>query len=188
MGDRSPGSVGRDVLPDIIETGRLLLRPYRLADVDDVLAYTQDPQWARFMGSPPYGREDAERALAKQIVMDRQRQPNWAFVLDDTVIGGLTMFFDFEHRSAEIGYSVGRKYWSNGFCTEAVRAVIDVAFSTHQDLIRIHAKTDPENIASQRVLEKVGMAKEGVLRCSRVQGGEVFDEASFSILRSEWKS
>lgn len=175
----------RIVLPEIIETDRLLLRPFRLDDVDEVLDYARDPEWARFIGSAPYEREDAERAVAKQILMDRRSQPNWAFVFEETVIGGLTMFLDFEHRSAEIGYSVGRRHWNKGFCTEAVRAVITVAFSNHRDLNRIHAKTDPANVASQRVLEKVGMVKEGVLRSSRVQDGEAFDEACFSILRSE---
>lgn len=82
---------------------------------------------------------------------------------------------------------MGRKHWNQGLGTEAVRAVIDVAFSVHEDLNRVWARTDPENGASQRVLEKLGMVKEGVLRQSRVYGELAFDEAYFSVLRSEWE-
>lgn len=178
----------RAALPEIIRTERLVLRPYRVTDVDDVLAYAQDPEWSRFLSDlpDPYGRADAERAVAQQILTDRITQPSWAFELDGTVVGGLVLFFDFENRSAEVGYSVARPHWNKGLCTEALRAVLDAAFSIHEDLNRVHARTDPANVGSQRVLEKVGMAKEGVLRMNRVHGEEAFDEAVFSVLRSEW--
>jgi len=96
--------------------------------------------------------------------MDRIREPNWAMVSQGRVIGGVVLLMDFSNRSAEVGYSVGRKYWNRGLATEAVHAVIAVAFSTHEDLNRVWARTDPDNLASQRVLEKVGMTKDGVLR------------------------
>ena len=70
--------------------------------------------------------------------------------------------------------------------TEAARGVIDSAFSTCPGLNRVHARADHRNTASQRVMEKVGMMKEGVLRQSRIERGEVIDEARFAILRSEW--
>lgn len=180
----------RDALPEVVETSRLTLRPFRLGDVEDVLAYAQDPEWSRFLRDlpQPYDRAEAEKAVAKQILMDRVQEPNWAIVFEGRVIGGVVLLLDFTNRSAEIGYSVGRRHWNQGLGTEAVRAVIDLAFSTHQDLNRVWARTDPANVASQRVLEKTGMMKEGVLRLSRVYGEVAFDEAYFSILRSEWEA
>lgn len=179
----------RGVLPEVIETERLVLRPFQLGDVNDVLAYAQDPEWARYLRDlpQPYERVEAERAVAQQVVMDRTQEPNWALVLGGRVIGGVVLFMDFSNRSAEIGYSVGRDYWNQGLGTEAVRAVIDQAFSTHQELNRVWARTDPDNVASQRLLEKAGMVKEGVLRLSRVYGEVAYDEAYFSILRREWE-
>lgn len=181
--------VDRDVLSEVVQTERLTLRPFALGDVEDVLAYARDPEWSRFLRDlpQPYGRAEAERAVAQQILMDRVQEPSWAIVLEGRVIGGVVLLLDFSNRSAEIGYSVGRRHWSQGFGTEAVRAVIDLALSTYQDLNRIWARTDPENVASQRVLEKVGMMQEGVLRLSRVYRGVAFDEAYFSILRREWE-
>jgi ribosomal-protein-alanine N-acetyltransferase len=86
-----------------------------------------------------------------------------------------------------VGYSVGRAHWNRGLCTEGLRAVLEVAYATHEELNRIHARTDPANAASQRVLEKVGMSREGVLRACRVVDGVAFDEVSFAILRAELK-
>jgi ribosomal-protein-alanine N-acetyltransferase len=177
-------------MPDTIETERLRLRPFQLDDVDDVLSYAQDPEWSRFLRSlpRPYGRMDAERFIARQILLDRATHPAWAIVYEGSVIGGINFRFDLEHRSAEMGYSVARTFWNRGFCTEAAWAVIDHAFSTREDLIRVQARADDQNGASQRVMEKVGMAKEGVLRQGRVERGEAFDEAWYSILRSEWRA
>ncbi|MGD2047292.1 MAG: GNAT family N-acetyltransferase [Gemmatimonadota bacterium] len=178
----------RETLPEVIETGRLILRPFELGDVDDVLAYAQDPEWSRYLRllPRPYERPHAEQFIARQLLLDRTKHPTWAIGLNGTVIGGLNLRFDFEHLSAEVGYSVAREHWRKGICTEAARAVIDAGFSTHEDLNRIHARADAENVASQRVMEKVGMTKEGVLRMNRVERDEAVDEAIFSILRREW--
>jgi len=178
----------RAVLPEVIETERLRLRPFQLGDVDDVLAYAQDPEWARFLRDlpQPYGRAEAERAVAQQVVMDRTQAPNWAMVKDGRVVGGIVLLVDFSNRSAEIGYSVGREYWNQGLGTEAVRSVVQQAFSTYRELNRVWARTDPDNVASRRLLEKVGMVEEGVLRLSRVHGEVAYDETHFSILQNEW--
>jgi ribosomal-protein-alanine N-acetyltransferase len=189
--DRSkepPRVEDRPVLPSEIQTERLLLRPFRLDDVDDVLAYARDPEWSRYLRllPRPYEREDAERFVARQILLEPTTHPAWALALDDAVVGGVKLRFAFEHRSVEIGYSLARSLWNRGLCTEAARAVVDAAFSTHQELNRLWARADVQNVASHRVMEKIGMTKEGVLRGNRVERGEAVDEACFSILRNEW--
>ncbi len=180
----------RSVLPEAIETDRLVLRPFELGDVGDVLAYAQDPEWSRYLRilPRPYELKHAEQFIARQLLLDRSTHPSWAITLEGSVIGGVNLRFNFEHRSAEIGYSVARKHWKKGICTEAAGAVIDAAFSTHEDLNRVHARADADNLGSQRVMEKIGMVKEGVLRLNRVERGEAFDEAWFSILRPEWEA
>jgi ribosomal-protein-alanine N-acetyltransferase len=175
------------LLPDSIDTDRLKLRPWRLDDVDDVFSYAQDPEWSRYlrMLPTPYTREDAERFVAGQLLLDRETHPSWAVTQAERVIGGVNLRFDFDHGLAEIGYSIARVHWNQGFCTEAARAVIDAAFSTHPALNRVQARADHRNTASQRVMEKVGMTKEGVLRQSRIERGEALDEAWFAVLRSD---
>ena len=179
----------RTALPELIETTRLLLRPFELGDVDDVYAYAQDPEWSRFLRAlpRPYERKDAEQFIARQLLLDRVAQPTWAVVVHDAVIGGIGLRFRFEHLQAELGYSIARAEWGKGYCSEAAAAVIDAAFETHPDLNRVQARADRENGASQRVMEKVGMTKEGVHRLGRVERGEAFDEVWYAILRGEWR-
>ena len=176
-------------LPEVIETARLVLRPYGLADVDDVLAYAQDPEWSRYLRllPRPYKREHAEQFVARQLLLDRITHPAWAITLERRVIGGVNLRVDLDRRAAEMGYSVARGHWNKGICTEAARSVIDAAFSSYQDLNRVYARADVDNVGSQRVMEKVGMTKEGVLRMNRVERGEAVDDAVFAILRREWE-
>lgn len=180
----------REPLPTEIETERLRLRPWRLGDVKDVLAYARDPEWSRYlrMLPVPYTPEDAERFIARQLVRDPISHQAWALELEGTVVGGVDLRFKFEHALCEIGYSLARIHWNRGICTEAARAVIDAAFSTYADLNRIHARADNSNAASQRVMEKLGMTREGVLRMSRVERGVALDEAWYAILRPEWRA
>jgi RimJ/RimL family protein N-acetyltransferase len=73
-----------------------------------------------------------------------------------------------------------------GYGTEVVQMMVDYLF-LHKDIVRIQAETHPGNLGSQRVLEKVGFSKEGIIRCSFFSRGVYRDTAMWSILREEWK-
>ena len=104
----------RLVLPETITTDRLRLRPYSLNDLDDVLAYAQDPEWARFLPVPqPYLREHGESWLADQMKLDRERSPLWAIERDGVVVGGINLAHDTENRTTVMGYSVARWLWGH---------------------------------------------------------------------------
>jgi len=180
--------VERRALPAVIETERLQLRPWGLGDVEDVLSYANDREWSQYLHVIPfpYERPHAEQFIARQILLDPVTHPSWAVTLEGSAIGGVNVRFTFEHAVAEIGYSIARRHWSKGFCTEAAGAVRDAAFSVHEELNRVRAFADARNVASQRVMEKLGMTREGVLRQNRVERGEVMDEAWYGILRPEW--
>lgn len=63
----------------LIDTARLRLRPFGLQDVEAVLSYATDPEWARYLPVPqPYLREHAEQFVASQVLLDRERHPTWA--------------------------------------------------------------------------------------------------------------
>lgn len=176
------------MLPDIIETERLCLRPLKLEDVEDVLAYATDVEWARYLPVPqPYNRGHAEEFVASQILIDREHNPSWALVHNGTVIGGTNLRLDLENHVAELGYSVARRHWGQGFATEAARAVIDAAFQSLADLNKVRAMADLRNRASQRVMDKLGMTREGVLRQNRLLRAEYVDEVWYGLLRSEWE-
>jgi RimJ/RimL family protein N-acetyltransferase len=86
----------------------------------------------------------------------------------------------------EIGYNLVPNDRRKGYCTEAVRIIVDYLFLS-RDIARIQAQTHPRNVASQKVLEKAGFKKEGTLRKSYFLRGEWTDSLIYSILREEWK-
>jgi len=183
------GDEAMQTLPDIIETARLRLRPFRLQDAVAVPAYASDLEWARYLPVPqPYTAADAERFLAGQVLLDHQRHPSWAIEHAGAVRGGINIRFDFDNRVAELGYSIGRSYWGQGLTTKAARAVLDLAVSAYATLNRICARADTRNVGSLRVMEKIGMIREGVLRQNRVVRGQLVDEVWCGILRREWEA
>lgn len=174
-------------LPEVMHTPRTKLRRFEFGDVDDVFAYASDPEWARYLPVPrPYSREAARQFIALQILQDRATHPSWAIEVAGTVIGGINIRFQFDYRIGELGYSVARNYWGQGIATEVVRTVVDQAFAVFVELHKVRAMADARNIGSQRVMEKVGMKREGLLRQNRYSQVEFIDEVWYGILRKEW--
>ncbi|MGB8779688.1 MAG: GNAT family protein [Candidatus Bathyarchaeia archaeon] len=89
-------------------------------------------------------------------------------------------------KQLEIGYSLVPSERGKGYCTEATQLMVDYLFLS-KDTMRIQAQTDPRNVASNKLLEKVGFKKEGTLRKSFFMRGEWVDSYIYSILREEWK-
>jgi ribosomal-protein-alanine N-acetyltransferase len=114
------------------------------------------------------------------------RDSGWFFVekKDGTKIG--TMFHFLTGNLLEIGYILVPSERGKGYCSEAVKIMVDYLFLS-RELVRVQAITDVDNFASQRVLEKAGFKKEGILRKSGFIRGEWRDRCLFSILREEWK-
>jgi RimJ/RimL family protein N-acetyltransferase len=177
------------MLPNIIETARLHLRPIGFQDVEAVLSYATDPEWARYLPVPqPYLREHAEQFVASQVLLDRERHPAWVIEHTGVVRGGINVRFDFANQVGEMGYSIARSHWGQGLTTEAAQAVLDAAFVAYEALKRIRAMADVRNTGSLRVMEKIGMRREGTLRQNRITRGESIDEVWCGILRSEWEA
>jgi len=86
----------------------------------------------------------------------------------------------------EIGYAIIPSERGKGYCTEAVRIIVDYMFLS-KDIVRIQAHIDPRNKASQKVAEKAGFKREGTIRKSFFTKGEWRDMLLYSILREEWK-
>ena len=107
---------------------------------------------------------------------------------DGSKIGFIAHFYVLHvaGRQLEIGYSLVPDERGKGHCSEAVKIMVDYLFLS-RDIGRIQAQTDPRNVASQKVLEKAGFKKEGILRKSFFTRGEWRDAFVYAILREEWK-
>jgi len=141
-----------------LRTANVVLRRFRESDVDDALAYRNDPEFARFLPHipQPFTRADAERFVATNRTEPWDTLPTFAIVLDHHVIGTVNFEIDPATHVAMIGYAIARAHWGRGLATEAARAALEWAFAEH-DLVEVWASTDAANVRSRRVLEKLGM-------------------------------
>lgn len=172
-----------------LKTERLLLRPFRLGDVDDVFEYARDPEWAKYLLlriPQPYSREDAEEFLAGAVLTSWDTNPLFAIMLDSTVIGGINLRIRPADEIAGLGYGIARTHWGKGLVPEAALAVIGWGFKQY-GLTKIYATADPRNKRSHRVMEKLGMTREGVLRSHRKGREARVDEVYYGLLREEWE-
>jgi RimJ/RimL family protein N-acetyltransferase len=177
------------MLPGTIDGGRLSLRPFRADDAEAVFSYASDEQFLRYLPiATPYTQADTRDFLAKQAALDRELNPSWALDIGGVACGGINIRFFAEHRVAEIGYGVARRLWGQGLATAAARLVIAAAFGCYAGLSRVRAKADARNVASVRVMEKLGMRREGLMRSDRLCRGELTDEVVYGLLRSEWRA
>jgi RimJ/RimL family protein N-acetyltransferase len=159
-----------------LRLSRLRLREWREDDWREAHVYASDPEVVRYMDWGP-NTEDETRDFIAGAMRARQASPriqyNLAVVLAETdqVIGGCRLWIESaEHREASIGYSLARAHWGRGYATELARGLLRLGFET-LGMHRIWAIVEPENGASARVLEKVGMLREGRLRDHRYAKG-----------------
>ncbi len=123
--------------------------------------------------------------LEKQYERTTSTGGAWFFIekKDGTKIGYVAHYL--ARKQHEIGYGVIPSEQGRGYCTEAATMIVDYLFLT-KNLVRIQADADRANVASQRVLEKVGFTKEGVLRKVSFEQGGWRDAVLYSLLRDEW--
>lgn len=174
-----------------LHTARLGLRPFDDADADDLFALQSNAHVLRYWDAPPWSeRQQAERFLTTcrqmaedgsgaRLAVDR--------ATDGTFIGWCSLArWNPDFRSASLGYCFQEAVWGQGYATEAAGALLDWAFDT-LDLNRVQAQADTRNMASARVLEKLGFLREGTLREDCVVNGEVSDSWVYGLLRREWR-
>ena len=172
--------------PTNLSTQRLLLRPFSPDDVNDVFSYASDPEWSRFLPVPiPYTREDAQDFVEGNTNSNWERNAMFAIEFNGGVVGGIDLRIDAPNAMAMVGYAIARAHWNQGLMTEAVQAVVDWGFKEF-GLAKIWSFADVENVASWRVMEKIGMTREGTLRSHGVLRGVRQDFHYYGILRCEW--
>ena len=174
--------------PTTIRTERLLLRPLGFEDVDDVLAYASDPEWSQFLPVPdPYTLKDAEEFIAHQVLLSWDKEPSFAIEFDGSVVGCVALEIKSPISIASLHYAIARRCWNQGLMTEAAQAILNWGFQEF-GLEKVYSWADVENIGSWRVMEKIGMTREGTLRSQGVNRGVRQDYHYYGILRREWKA
>lgn len=178
------------VSPYPIRTSRLTVRIMRVADVEVFSAYRNDPDVARHqLWDLPYTLDRARADLAEQDERDDLAPGEWtqlAVERDGEVIGDVCCHLDPTGSVAEIGFTLATPFQGNGFATEAARALADDLVE-RLGVVRLFGELDPVNVASQRVLENLGLTFESHTRLSFLWRGEWTDNMSYGATAEQYR-
>ncbi|MWV46800.1 GNAT family N-acetyltransferase [Paenibacillus sp. HJL G12] len=173
----------------VLETERLIIREYRDDDRESVHRYASDPIVTRYTLWGPNTLEDTQAHIAMMLTMQRE-EPRTGYEFAVTLksggelIGGVGLHVN--GSNGEIGYCYHPDYWGRGYAYESALAMLELGF-TQLGLHRIYATCRPENTGSERVMQKLGMQKEGHLREHlRSNKGGFVDSYLYSILIQDY--
>lgn len=175
----------------ILVTERLALRELRDTDAAAIAAGAGDRRVAKYLLQvpSPYPVALARRwAIARRAWWDQGRGLTLAVTRrdePDRLLGTVSLRRHARDRRAELGYWLAVPAWGHGIATEGVRAIVDYGFR-ELVLARIYAQVIADNRASMRVLEKLGMRREGVLRQHVKKARRLHDLVLFGLLRADW--
>jgi RimJ/RimL family protein N-acetyltransferase len=173
-----------------LESPRLRLRQLHAADVPALFAVFSDHEVMRYWSHAPFRTIEQAEWYLRDIDAGRVNGTHyqWGIALldSDAVIGTTTLFsLDRKNRRAEIGYALLSRQWKMGYASEALGQLIAYAFD-HLGINRLEADIDPRNIASCRLVEKIGFKYEGELRERWYVEGEVQHSAIYGLLAREF--
>ncbi|MFJ7730296.1 GNAT family N-acetyltransferase [Lysinibacillus sp. NPDC097231] len=167
-----------------ITTNRLVIRKFDIHDWQAVYNYTSNKTVMKYIPEGVFNEEEA-----KKFVMENSEDtPKYFPVVlqaGNIVIGHIVFHQYFGDHTYEIGWVLNPNYYNNGYASEAARAVLDYGFKVMK-LHRIIATCQPENIPSYRVMEKIGMRREGYFKKCIPHGEEWWDEYYYAVLDEEW--
>ena len=170
----------------ILETERLTLRRVLPSDVKEMFELRSNPETMKYIPRPLVTNYDEALAHIKMMEdkIETNEGINWAITLkgDDKMLGVIGHYrIKPEHYRAEVGYMILPEYHGKGITTEAVQCVVDYGFNTMQ-LHSIEGVIDPENEASERVLQKCGFVKEAHFKENEFYDGKFIDAVVYSKL------
>ncbi len=168
----------------VLETDRLLLRKFHINDKESVLAYGSDEQTLKYLVWPGI----TDLAEAEKVVTVYYSRPGvYALELKETsqCIGCIDIRIEPQHEKAGFGYVLNRNFWSHGYMTEALKAILKLCFEK-LELNRVEATHYVGNEGSGRVMQKCGMQFEGIsLQEVKIKG--IFqDVVHYGITRLQW--
>ncbi len=171
-----------------LETERLLLRRFEMADAGQLTALLQSPETIEMLMdiTHPYTEAEAE-AMIRRSHQEAMEGTACRFALerpqDFTLIGYMDIEVNLTHQRGELAYWIGQPFWHQGYAAEAARRVVQFGFEELK-LNRVYAYCLEHNSAAARVLEKAGLVREGVFRQGAYHHGSYEDVAFYGLLRT----
>ncbi|KAK9083808.1 hypothetical protein Scep_030279 [Stephania cephalantha] len=165
---------------------KISLRPIELSDVDDFIEWAGDDKVTKYCRWNTFTSKDEALIFLRDVVASHP----WyrAIIFDNEVVGSIHVTptgSGKDERRGELAYHLKAKYWGMGIATAAVKAVVFCVFKELPWLERMEGLVFVENKGSQRVLEKAGLLREGVLRKYFFIRGKSVDIVVYSILADD---
>ncbi|HWL24429.1 MAG TPA: GNAT family N-acetyltransferase [Ureibacillus sp.] len=169
-----------------VTSERLHIRKFEQADWQAVHEYTSDPIVMKYIPEGVFNENDAKTFVLENVGDHAQK---FAVILKDEnmLIGHMVFHKYFGEHTFEIGWVFNPNYYNKGYATEAAYALLKHGFETMK-LHRIIATCQPENPASFRIMEKIGMRREGYFKKCIPHGVEWWDEYYYAILEEDWNN
>lgn len=170
-----------------LETKKLLLREISLDDAADYFLHRSDKETMKHIGKPLHQSVSETQELIKKIAAGMQANETiaWAISLKENpkFIGTIGYHRILkEHHRGEIGYMIGKEHWNKGIVSEAAEKIIDYGF-TKMNFHSIEGVIDPTNIASGKLLKKLGFTKDAYFKENYLFDGKYMDTEVYSLLR-----
>ncbi|PFF17917.1 GNAT family N-acetyltransferase [Bacillus anthracis] len=166
-----------------IEAERLLIRKFEFKDWEAVHEYTSDSNVMKYIPEGVFTEEDTRNFVNKNMGENAKNFP--VILIDENILIGHIVFHKyFGEHTYEIGWVFNSKYFNKGYASEAAQATLKYGFK-EMKLHRIIATCQPENTSSYRVMEKIGMRREGYFKKCIPHGNEWWDEYYYAILEEE---
>jgi len=173
-----------------LETPRLILRVVTMGDLEDMFAYSSDEEVTRFLRWGPHRALEETESYIRGVLREYEEGKDgpWGIEYRDTgrLVGSIhLMKINAQHCKAEIGFVLSRSYWNRGLMSEALKRVLEHSFESI-GLNRIEGLCLVDNLAGIRVMKKLGMRQEGVLREYSYQKGAFRDFVVYSMLKRDY--
>jgi len=186
-------AVERPVAPVLpLRTERLLLRRFEDGDLEPLLVFHADPEAVRYVPFPPRDRATLAPVLARKVRSTAFAADGDLIELavtlaeDGTLVGDVLLALrSVVHQTVEVGYIFAPRSGGQGYATEAVRALLDLAFG-ELGARRVVARVDERNLRSRALLERLGLRLEAHLIENEWVKGELTSEVDYALLAREW--
>ncbi|QDQ01904.1 GNAT family N-acetyltransferase [Lysinibacillus fusiformis] len=166
-----------------VKSQRLAIREFELHDWQAVYEYTSNMNVMKYIPEGVFSEEDAKTFVSTN--MDEAKNFPVVLIDENFLIGHIVFHQYFGEHTYEIGWVFNPKYYNKGYASEAAQAILNYGFKDMQ-LHRIIATCQPQNIPSYKVMEKIGMRREGYFQKCIPHGDEWWDEYYYAVLAEEW--
>lgn len=169
----------------ILESARLILRPFTMDDVEDVFSYASDSVVTEYLTWPSHTEISQTKKVVKEFYIGNIGTYAIELKSEGKCIGCIELRPCIEHDKSGFGYVLDRNYWNKGYMSEALNLILNFSFSK-LNLNRVESNHYVGNEGSGRVMQKCGMKYEGTGKQEMKIKGKFYDVVHYAILKEDW--